>query len=154
MQSLFTSKEFRSRTSPCAHFDSSFTVCHGDTALFWVGIRGEAYMTFVQPALSMSYLLLEATKNRRAMLMEKVSPRTSTKHWLLFRHTMRTSHRKPPRSQQTFPHMDTPRSPPPWRPTMARFGVAGSKTETNNCLWAGAESHSPHRSPPRIFLGC
>lgn len=44
---FFTSKDFKSWTSPCAHLDSSFTVCHGDTALFWVGIRGEAYTTFL-----------------------------------------------------------------------------------------------------------
>lgn len=47
---------------PVPIFDSSFTVCHRNIALFWVGIWGEPYTRFLQPALSMSYLLLEATK--------------------------------------------------------------------------------------------
>lgn len=35
---------------------------------------------------------------------------------------------------------------------MAHLGVAGSKPETNHCLWAGAESRGLHTSPQH-FLG-
>lgn len=101
-------------------------------------------MTFLQP---------EATKKRRAVLMEKVSSRTSTKHRLCLRHAMRTLRRKPQRSQQIFPHMDTPRSIPVetndgtfwrWQASKQKLIIA----------FRLVQKATAHIGLPRIFLGC
>lgn len=88
---------------------------------------------------------------------------TSAKHQLLFspqRGRCSENPRAPSKATgaPSVPSLVTP------RPTMARFGVAGSKTQTDanpslhqasKCLQPGAESHSPPLSPPGLFFwGC